>query len=496
MALRPDLQRRYELEMNAARTALGAGEAAAAADAAQRAAALFAGSEAAEELDLRHEALGFVGSAWRRAQKLELAEAAYEAMGAAARAELGPESRSHFLARYYVGIVRTDRDDQAGAALALREAYDGFCRLPGVADEPRLIGAALGLSLLRLRRFEEVVDVLRRFAGSPKQDETTASILHNLALALIHSGQAATALTFIRHALDLRSRLNGVQHPFYIETQLVEALALVESGDRAAAAPIIRQAGAAVLAGGGEAHPFFARDLLVAARSLALGGDGVAAEALARRALFVLRAGHATPGVVEENARDAAAIGPLWRTLPAARGPEEVRLWRAELQHTLRRYQVHSLDFAESGDRPLVWYFFVPSVLSVTDEAAARQLARVVFADCNRALNEREPSDANVLDATAVQLHEPSLSELAQTDFADLFRQRVWEPSVVFSLVHGSRSLPLAPAHFAFALCAYQTLRGAHADVEAWAALGVDRAGLERAVAAPEAMLTEVLWGA
>ncbi|MBS0660672.1 MAG: tetratricopeptide repeat protein [Verrucomicrobia bacterium] len=494
MPPRPELRERYEREMQAAREAQAAGAPTAATEAADRAAMVFAGSNVQEELDLRHEALGFVGSTWRRAQQPELAEAAYEALSAVARAELGPDSRTYFLGRYFVGLVRTDRDDDAGAALALREAYEGFGRLPDPSAETRAVGAALGLALLRLRRFEEVIEVLRRHAGSPPEDVTAASILHNLALALIHTGQAAAALNFIHQALNLRARLNGVQHPYYIETQLVEALARVDSGDRAGAAPIVRAAAAAVLAGGGETHPFFARALLVEARRVALTGDGAAAEALARRALHLLRLGQAAAGVIEENARDAAAIAPLWRTLPAARGPAEVRLWRAEMQHTLRRYQVHSLDFAESGDRPLVWYFFVPTALSVTDPAAGLQLARVAFADCNVTLHEREPSDANILDATSARLTEPSLTELAQTDFVALFRSRVWEPSVAFSLVEGSRSLPLAPAHFAFALCAYQALRGGRPDVESWAALGVDRGELERAVASPQAMLGEVLW--
>lgn len=494
MPIRPELQQRYDREMNTAREQLAAQDAAGAATAAQAAAEIFAGSRDEEELDLRHQAFGFVGSVWRRARNAELAEAAYEKMASAARAEVGPESRTFFLARYFVGLVRADRDDQAGAALALREAYDGFCRLPSARDEPRLIGAALGLALLRLRRFDEVVDVLRRFAGAARGDESAASILHNLALALIHTGQAAVALTFIRQALELRAQLNGRNHPYYIETQLVEALALVESGDRAGAAPIIREAGAAVLAGGGEAHPFFARDLIVEARRMARSGDGGAAEALARRALFVLRSGDVTPGVIADNVRDAAEIGPLWRTLPAARGPEEVRLWRMDMQHTLRRYQVHSLDFAESGDRPLTWYFFVPAKISVTDSAAVLQLARLAFADCNIVLNGREPADANILDVTSVQASEPSLTELQQTDFESLFRSRVWEPSAVFSLVEGARSLPLAPSHFALALNAYLTLHGGQADLARWAALGVDEDELQRAVASPKAMLAETLW--
>lgn len=494
MPIRPDLQPRYEREMNSAREQLAAQDAAGAAATAQAAAEIFAGSRDEEELDLRHQAFAFVGSVWRRVRNAELAEAAYEKMASAARAELGPESRAFFLARYFVGLVRSDRDDQAGAALALREAYDGFCRLPGEQDGPRLIGAALALALLRLRRFDEVVDVLRRFAGTGREDESAASILHNLSLALIHSGQAATALPFIRQALDLRSRLNGRNHPYYIETQLVEALALVDSGDRAGAAPILREACGAVLAGAGEAHPFFARGLIVEARRLALSGDGGAAEALARRALFALRSGDASESVIADNARDASEIGPLWRRSPAARGPEEVRMWRMEMQHTLRRYQAHSLDFAESGDRPLTWYFFVPAKVSVTDAAAALQLARLAFADCNIVLNGREPADANILDVTSVQASEPSLTELQKTDFESLFRSRVWEPSVAYSLVEGTRSLPLAPSHFAFALNAYLTLHGGQADIARWAALGVDEAELQRAVASPKAMLAETLW--
>lgn len=494
MPIRPELQARYDREMNTARSQLAAHDVAAATAAAEAAAQVFAGSRDAEELDLRHQALNFSGSAWRRAGQFPQAESAYSRLANAAAEELGVGSHTHLLGRYFVGLVRADADDQAGAAAALREAHDGFLLRPDAQDEPRLVGAALGLALLRLQRYDETIDVLRRYAGGGRQDESAASILHNLALALVQRGDSATALPFVRQALNLRSRLNGQNHPYYIETQLVEALALVESGQRGTAEPILQHAAAAVLAGGGESHPFFARSLLVEARALARLGDGAAAEALARRALFVVRSGGATPGVVAELSQEANKIGPLWRISPAARGPEQVRLWKMEMQHTLRRYQVHSLDFVESGNRPLLWYFFVPAALDPADEAGALRLARMAFADCNIALNQREPADANILDVTAVQASEPSARELEQTDFENLFRQRVWEPSPVFSLVEGTHSQPLAPGVFAYAFCAYLTLRGGRADVARWAALGLDRAELERAVAQPKAMLAEMLW--
>ena len=151
------------------------------------------------------------------------------------RPKIGPGSRAHLLGRYFIGLVRADRDNSAGAAEALREAYNGFSRLlPATKIEVRLVGAALGLALLRDRQWAAASDVLRPLAGRDAtegtEDETAASILHNLALAMIHHGQPTLGLTFARSAVGLRSRLNGTGHPLYFETRLVEALALVEKG--------------------------------------------------------------------------------------------------------------------------------------------------------------------------------------------------------------------------------------------------------------------------
>ena len=218
------------------------------------------------------------------------------------------------------------------------------------------------------------------------------------------------------------------------------------------AAPIIREAATAILAGAGEAHQFFSRALLVEARRVAITGDGGAAEALARRAVFVLRQRDAPAAVVAEAERDSAAIPSLWRGIAAASGPEEVRLWRIEIQHTLRRYQVASLDFIGSGGQPLLWYFFAPAWADLRNPAEAMRWAQLVFADASAALTAREPADANFLDATSAVGTEPSPADLAATDFIALFRKRVWEESCAFSLVEGKRSLPLAPTPFARAL--------------------------------------------
>ena len=50
--------------------------------------------------------------------------------------------------------------------------------------------------------------------------------------------------------------------------------------------------------------------------------------------------------------------------------------------------------------------------------------ARVVMADVNRALNAREPADANFLDATSAISVRQGDRELNATNFAEAFRRR------------------------------------------------------------------------
>ncbi len=496
MPIRPELAARSAAAFAEGKEAASRGDVIAAAAAYTRAAAVFAGTTDADELDERHRALADAGGVLRKAGHLAEAEVAYEAMSAATHAELGAASRPFLLSRYFVGLIRSDREDYLGSALLLEQAYTGFSALPDEAHGTRLMGAALGLAWLRARYWDEAVNVLRRLAGSPIEDESGASILHNLAVALVRGGNASMALTFARSAVALRARLNGPNHPSYIETRLVEALALVDSGQLAEAAPILREAAQTVLAGVGEAHAFFADALLIEGRRLARLGDGAAGEALARRALFVAGRAGMPAGALEDRRLDAAAIGPIWRTGPKAEGPRDVRLWRVELQHTLRRYQVQTIDFIGSGDAAKVWYYFVPSGVSPAHPERALRLVRLALADASALLNSREPADANFLDVTSFVAREPTIPELLATPMDAVFKARTWENSVAYSVVAGDRSQSLAPFDFALALNAYVTLRGGRADLASWVKLGIDAGALERARASPEAVLQETLWAA
>jgi hypothetical protein len=490
MPIRPEQKAAYDAAMKSAAAARN--DVAAGAAAHVQAADAFKDSRDAGELDLRHRALADAGRILRSAGKLEAAEAAYVRLSEAATAELGAASEPALLGHYYVGLVRSDRDNFEGSAAALQKAYDGFSKLPG--NGKRLIGAALGLSLLRSRRWKETAAALLPLVDAKQQDESEAAILHNLALALIRGGDAKAGLVHAKSAVALRAKLNGINHPYYVDTLLVEALGHVEAGELDLAAPQTRMAASIVLSGIGEASPFFADALLVEARRVAKLGDGTAGEALARRAMFAVRAAKVSEELIDDRARDAAVIGPLWRTSPAAKGPKDVVLWKLELQHTLRRYQVASIDFQGSGDRPRLWYLFAPGAVSPNDTAAVKKLVQLAFADTNIFLNGREPADPNFLDVTAVKATEPTVGELLATQFTKVFQERIWEPSVVFSAVEGSRSLPLPPFNFALALNAWVTLQGGKADLKSWAALGVDQSQLDRAVAEPEAVLREQLW--
>src|SRR5215472_10856733 len=113
------------------------------------------------EVKQRLGALAEKGKTARAAGRFDDAIAAYEEMGRVAAAELGPTSDDALLARYFTGLALDDRGDHAAAARAFAEALAGFESgrtpegtgrnesNPEKARERAVIGAALGLSLLR-----------------------------------------------------------------------------------------------------------------------------------------------------------------------------------------------------------------------------------------------------------------------------------------------------------------------------------------------------------
>jgi len=190
------------------------------------------------------------------------------------------------------------------------------------------------------------------------------------------------------------------------------------------------------------------------------------------------------PSVLEQRQKDALDLGRIWRTGSKARDAGDIALWRVTLQHTLRRYQVATLDFAPSGDRPKEWFFFVPAGWPLTHVGYA---CRLVFAAGNLMLNAREPSDPNFLDATQATATVPDAAELANTDFAALFGRRVWEPTIAYGVVSGDLGVPLSPDAFARALAA----RGV--PDQALLPLIEDAAPLTEARAQPAAALQSIL---
>jgi len=422
----------------------------------------------------------------RRADK-NFAEAEADFEAAAAVAE--PGSRQFALARYFTGLTRQEDNDEAGAVTPLEEALRIFGTLPGEAQSAALIGVALGLCLLRTQRWASAASVLEqaadRFGNTPKDPRSLASCLHNLAMAETHSGDVQRGLETARRASALRAQLDGPDHPYTIETRIVEAYALVESGHLEEAGTLIRRSAQVILGGAGEAHPYFADALLAEARRLARLGDGVAAEALARRAVFLLKQLGYSQAAIDQREREGVALLGLWRAGSNARSPSDVALWRVSMQHTLRRYRVATLDFAPSGDRPAEEFFFVPATWPLSQ---ARYVANVVLADANAVLNSQEPADANFVDVTQAVATAPGAEELRGMNFAEAFRsRRTWETSIAYNVVNGSRSFPLSPVDFGRALAA----RGVPDAL--LAPLGVDASALAAARSEPEATLRSVL---
>jgi tetratricopeptide (TPR) repeat protein len=391
------------------------------------------------------------GKQLRSQKRFADAEARFDAAAAVAPAGSPPFA----LARYFAGLTHQDRLNDAAAVAPLSEAIRIYETTPGETQAAALAGAALGLCLLRSFQWSDAAHVIeesnRRLGDSPQNANALAAGLHNLAMAHTRGGDARRGLEAAQKALALRQKINGPSHPSTIETLLIEAYARIEMGDLDGAGAQIRRAGRAVLSGGGEAHSFFADVLLTEARRVARKGDGCAAEALARRAMFILKQAGIPNAVLEQRERDAHALGMLWKTGSPAKDVGDVALWRISMQHTLRRYQAATLDFASSSDRPMEWFFFVPADWPLSQALYA---ARLAFAGTNMTLNKRQPSDPNFLDVTQATASVPDLKELRDTKFADRFRERVWEASIAYTTVSGTMSLPLKPADFARALAA------------------------------------------
>jgi|GEM_PF-2941811 len=447
MPIRADKKATYDLHLKSAEAFRAEKNIASWVAALQQAAASFAGSKDAEELELRHRAMSESGGVLRANGKHAEACAQYEALSAAALAEVGAGATPYLLSRYFLGLTRQDANDEAGAVQPLADAVEGYEKRPGADQEVGLIGTALGLTLMRLHRFAEAADVLERARARlvklPNQVNSLAAALHNLAMSQVRGGDAKAGLKTAKEAVALREKLNGAGHPLTIETSFVLALAQIDAGELEQAGKVIRAGALAVLSGAGEAHGFFADALLLEARRLARLNEGTAAEALARRALFVVQQAGISPPGANQRSLDAAAIPPLWRTRAASK---DVALWRVSMQHTLRRYRPAMLDFEGSGDRPKEWFFFVPAVWPVSDVKYATQL---VFGDANAALNAREPADANFLDATSAVATLLTMEEASKIQVDQVFRARVWEPSVAYSLRSGVRGVPLSPEEFA-----------------------------------------------
>ena len=464
MPIRADKKATYDQLLTAAEALRASKDVNGGSEAFQQAAAVFAGSKDAEELELRHRAMSEAAGILRSNGRPAEACAAYEAMSAAALAEAGPGATPYLLSRYFLGLTRQDLNDEAGAVQPLTEAVAGYEKRPNADQEVGLIGTALGLSLMRQHRFADAADVLtrakNRLVKLPAQVNSLAAALHNLAMSQVRGGDAKAGLATAAEAVALREKINGKAHPLTIETSFVLALAQIDAGELEKAGAVIRTGALGVLQGAGEAHGFFADALLLEARRQARLGDGTAAEALARRALFVIgQAGISSAGA-RQRQLDAAEIRKLWRTRPASKN---VALWRVSMQHTLRRYRVATLDFEGSGDRPKEWFFFVPAEWPVSDVRYATQL---VFGTTNAFLNAREPADANFLDATLAVATVPTEAELLAVPLDAAFRSFVWEPSIAFNLMSGASATPLTPADFAEALAAFLPGRGP--KVDAW----------------------------
>lgn len=393
------------------------------------------------------------GGNLRQAGRFDEAKAQFENAIAAA----APGSLDLALASYFLGLVAQDRDDNAGSLAPLAAALTIYDRQADGARSAGLAGSALGLSLLRLRRFGEAAQALERAVAQlsireSESPQTLASSKHNLAMAYTRGGDPQRGLAAAKNALAAREQLDGPYHPLTIETKLVSAYAQIECGDLAGAGTAIRAAAKVILAGPGEGHAFFADALLTEARRVAREGDGAAAEALARRALYLLKQSGADRASLTQHETDAAALAPLWRTAPKAQSVSDLALWQVRMDVTLRCYQADTLDFAPAPPREKVWFFFVPARWPAH---WALHAARLTFAGISQGLSSREPADPNFLDALAAEARVPGEPELTAAALPQAFQARIWEPSIAYSLVRGGVSLPLSVHGFALALAAF-----------------------------------------
>jgi hypothetical protein len=383
---------------------------------------------------------------------------------------------------YYKGVTFQNREDDAGALPFLDEAYKLLDNLQAPAPKLAMVGAALGLSLLRLQRWTKTAAVLEKTIPryAPENRSDLAGCWHNLAIAATRGGNPKRGVEAAMKAVALHESLSGIGHPTTVESRLVEAYARVETGDLDGA--LIRRIGTVILNGAGEAHSYFGDALMVEARRVARLGDGPAAEALARRALYILKNGGAHPTVIDLQRRAAIELQSLWRTGAPAKSSKDIVLCRLALQHTLRRFQPETLDFAPSGDRPKEWLVFVPATWPLT-----AQIAHLIFADLSADLAAREPADAHFLDATSATLTPVTDADLREMKLAELYKARTWEPTVAFSVLRGNVSDDLSPQDLARALSA----RGAPNSVVV--TLGVDPMTLSAARADAEGTLRSAL---
>jgi tetratricopeptide (TPR) repeat protein len=420
------------------------------------------------------------GNAFRQAGRFDEALLHFERASAAVPKSTLPYAE----AIYFKGVTFQNREDDSGALPFLQEAFNLLETLNAPAATLANAGAALGLSLLRLHRWPETAAVLERTLPryAPDKRSDLAGCWHNLAIAATRSGDPKRGVEAAAQAVALHEIIEGVGHPTTVESRLVEAYARVESGDLDGA--LIHRIAAVILNGAGEAHSYFGDALMVEARRIARVGDGPAAEALARRALHILKGGGAHPSVLDLQRRAALELQRMWRTGAPAKTPKDIVLCRLSLQHTLRRFQAATLDFAPSGDRPKEWLVFVPASRPLTQAA---HVAHLIFADLSRDLSAREPSDPHFLDATSAAMSIVTDADLRELKLAELYKARTWEPTVAFSVLRGNVSDELSPQDLARALSA----RGA--PNSAVVTLGVDPMTLSAARADAEGTLRSAL---
>jgi tetratricopeptide (TPR) repeat protein len=459
--VRPEFKRRFDELAAQAKTAADNNDRVTCAMRWHDAADAFKGSTEADERDLRYRAICESALHYRASKRWLEAEDAYTEWGEEISRDLSPTDPRVFFAPYYIGLTRSAKGDRLGAIEAFSKALAGFASLK-LKDECRATSAALGLEQLRELDFAGAVETLRKVAGDPREDETQASILHNLCLAARRAGMRELAAPFGAQAAAIRKKLNGANHPMLVETELVWAQAMIAQGQLEEAEPIIQRSAASVLSGAGESHPYFADALLAEGLRQALKGDGTAGEALARRAMFICdRCGESADRMTLRKA-DQTEIRKAWRPTGKASGGGELAIWKARLRFTLRRYQVNQLSFVGSGDRDRTWLFFVPKELPKQN---AKLWSQIVFADINQHLNAREPADVNFLDATGCEVSELSGEDLLGFDYAALYKDIVWEPAAAFSIGNGT-SASIDPISLGRVLGAWFVLHGIAGDHE------------------------------